>query len=65
MGFNLTEDEHAYLKNITDSFGECDSNCESCKAYEKMNQTDCTFCDLLLTYRIDINRKLNQFIDTL
>lgn len=54
-----------YLQNIVEDFEHCgeDGECEVCKAYERLNGTDCTFCELLLTYRNDISNALTKLID--
>lgn len=51
-----------YLQNIVEDFEHC-GVCEVCRAYEKLNGTDCTFCELLRTYRNDISNALTKLID--
>ena len=62
---NLSETEGEYIKNIVRDFEHCGESggCESCKCYERMNGTDCTFCELLLIYRNDISKALTNLID--
>lgn len=58
-----------YLQNIVYDFEHCgeDGDCEVCRANERLNGKDCTFCDLLLTYscRNDISNALTKLIDKL
>lgn len=51
-----------YLRNIVRDFEHCDC-CGECKASEKINGTDCTFCQLLMIYKRDISRALNTLMD--
>lgn len=62
---NLSYDEHSYLRGIVDSFEKCGEHggCENCKAYERLNGTECTFCELMLIYRTDISNALTKLID--
>ena len=65
MDMNLTESEQEYLRNILNDFEHCDSIgfCENCKAYERLNSTQCAVCELLLTYRNDISNAITKLID--
>ena len=65
MNMNLSEEEHTFLRGIIDGFEHCGSHggCENCKAYERINDTECTFCELMLSYRTDIANKLTELID--
>lgn len=65
MDMDLTESEQEYLRSILNDFEHCGSKefCENCNAYEKLNGTQCTVCELLLTYRNDISKALNNLID--
>ena len=52
--------------NIVQDFEHCDENggrCSECKAIEKINGTDWTFCNLLLAYRSDISNAIDDLID--
>lgn len=61
---DLTESD--YVRRILNDFEKCDSkNCEKCKAYEKLNGTQCAVCELLLTYRNDISKALTKLIDNM
>ena len=60
MDMNLAELD--YIRGILNDFEKCDSNCENCKAYEKLNGTQCTVCLLLLTYRNDISNAIYKLI---
>lgn len=51
-----------YLQNIVEDFEHC-GDCEVCRAYERLNGTDCTFCELLRAYRNDISNALTKLID--
>lgn len=53
------------IRGILNDFEKCDSNCENCKAYEKLNGTQCAVCELLLTYRNDISKALTKLIDNM
>ena len=63
MDMDLTESD--YVRCILNDFEKCDSNCENCKAYEKLNGTQCAVCELLLTYRNDISKALTKLIDNM
>ena len=61
MDMDLTESD--YIWGILNDFKKCDSNCENCKAYERLNSTQCAVCELLLTYRNDISNAITKLID--
>ena len=61
MDMDLTESD--YIRGILNDFKKCDLNCENCKAYERLNSTQCAVCELLLTYRNDISKALAKLID--
>lgn len=54
-----------YILNIVQDFENCGENgkCSDCKANEKINGTDCKFCNLLLIYRNDISNGVSHLID--
>ena len=58
---DLTESD--YIRGILNDFKKCDSNCENCKAYERLNGTQCVVSELLLTYRNDISNAITKLID--
>lgn len=51
-----------YIMNIVQDFEHC-GECEVCRAYERLNGTDCTFCELLRTYRNDISNAITEVLD--
>ena len=64
MDMNLTESD--YVRRILNDFEKCDSkNCENCKAYEKLNGTQCAVCELLLAYRKVMIFQLTKLIDNM
>lgn len=60
---DLTESD--YIRGILNDFKKCDSNCENCKAYERLNGTQYAVCELLLKYRNDISKALTKLIDNM
>lgn len=60
---NLDEE----LREIVNDFENCGSHdlCEKCKCYERLNGTQCTICDLLLTYRGDLSNRITELIDNM
>ena len=63
MDMELTESD--YIRGILNDFKKCDSNCENCKEYERLNGTPCAVCELLLAYRKVMIFQLTKLIDNM
>ena len=61
----LSPEDEEYLNKIVKDFEVCKGDCSTCKAFEKINKTDCNFCELLLTYRSHIQCEITRLLDTM
>ncbi len=61
---NLDYDE---IREIVNDFENCGihGGCENCKCYEDLNDTQCTVCELLMTYRKDLTDKITELIESM
>lgn len=61
----LSQEDEEYLNKIVKNFENCKGDCTSCEAFEKINKTDCTFCELLLTYRSHVQCEITRLLDNM
>ena len=59
--------DNEVLRAVVNDFENCGihGGCENCRCYENLNSTQCNICEILITYRKDIQDKITELLDNM